>query len=87
MEYTAYTEWEPSGSKITKRERQELAAEGLKFCPGCKTIKPTEDFYQCHSKVDGRFPVCADCQRRRAAKSYARRKAADRSVEDAVTAA
>lgn len=53
-------------TRIERDRRLALAAEGRKWCPGCSTAKPFDEFWGNKRRVDGRQPHCTACMKERA---------------------
>ena len=51
--------------RVTKREKESLAAKGLKKCGTCRVDKPFECFASDRQKKDGLNSYCRTCQRDR----------------------
>lgn len=47
----------------TKLHSYILLYSGLKYCPTCKHILPTDDFYHNNTRLDKLSSVCSSCQR------------------------
>lgn len=43
---------------LTTRESREFLKKGLKYCPGCAIVKPTDEFYRNKDKF---APHCKEC--------------------------
>jgi len=48
-------------TRITKKEKEALAIQGLKRCFKCQQSLPYDAFSKCHSKKDGHVARCKKC--------------------------
>lgn len=46
--------------------------DGLKYCPGCDSVLPVDNFYEDAHRYDRRAAICRECSRKRGREYYPR---------------